>query len=206
MNGADILEVFLGPVSVRINLNEGKAIDGLLSISWHHPRENVPSITSVVPLNGLTDNYRHDFSDAEYMDRILFKEQRRGTSFFTLELALVHDPGLFGKIINALLGVSIGKVPNRYLGAGLKPVLRELNLDEKQTTVIGVANYQLESDTKNTYLHIDLKTPRELSYYQDRPWEDFFDESEDDDAQMALIPKGTEIASVRLDLKELSEA
>ncbi|MFV2058498.1 MAG: hypothetical protein ACC707_18695 [Thiohalomonadales bacterium] len=202
MSSTDVLEIFIGQVLIDDNVNGGESIDGLLSISWHHPRENVAWVSSVIPLNSLTNNYNKVFSELSYMDRILFKEQRRGISFFSLELAIVTDLGLFGKVMKSLMGFSIGKVPNRYIAAGLKPILRELKLDETQTKIIGVAKYQLEAEQKDINLNVSLKAAEELVYYREKGADEVNIDPGVDEV-MEIIPENTETAMVRLDVVSL---
>jgi len=198
----DVLEIFLDQLSLEYTGNRENPVSLICTLNWHYPRENVSVLSSVIPLFDVTSPYVKDFADSgpsslAYADRILFKEERLGNSYFGCDIFRIDDPGVFGEVAQILLQYLIKNNAQGLVASGLDVLLKQLNLDQRHMLKIASGRAELNGDRGDGELLLPLKIDSRIALQASS--DDFGDEIE----QESVLEPGTANGSLRLRFSRL---
>ena len=198
----DILEVFIENIQLLHAGRPGEKTNIVLTLTWHFPRENVPALSVALPIEGIEEPLDKQYQSDSYISRILYKEERRGNSYFSVEISRIDDPGIFGQLMAEFLGWAIKGVANPYAGIGFKTILQQLDLKSEKIIVIASGKMELDKDFTFGEITIPLSTERRLM--TKRPETDFgFNDTEDDKQSAEWVEKGDSNGLVLLSVSKL---
>jgi len=198
----DILEIFLDQFSLDFTGYGERSVSVICIVNWHFPRENIRVLSSVIPFDSVRASFVKTFSSAataDYSQRILFKEERLGNSYFSCEVHRIDDPGVFGEMLNKLVKFVIKGVENPFVGSGLDILLEQLSIDKSKMLKLAAGKVELDAQTVNGLLAIPLRVDKTLSATP--KVDDFGDVVGDDHPQ---IVAGTANGELRLRLNRLN--
>jgi len=201
----DILEIFLDQFSLEFSGESHHTASVVITVNWFYPRENIRVLSTLVPLQQVSQPYFKDYQNAKpdqasYIERILFKEQRLGNSYFTCDVHRVDDPGAFGKMVETLFRFIIKGSENPFLGTGFGILLDQFNIDEAHLVKIASGKVVFDSTQSEGQLSLPLFTDAPLA---SKPVVDDFGDDIGDGSP--VIAAGTANGELRLGYRQLRQ-